>query len=467
MIRPTSIYATLLFFIFLTFPLLQLSSCASETDLLKEISEAAEEPNAISNAKITNFSFLSVDNNGLTTDIIGTLDENTKTVYVELDPLLIPIEKLVPTIVISPGSTVSPTSKATQDFSHERTYTVTAENGTKETYKIIPSIIGNICTSNLQDSGPIKVSADNQRIENLYIRTSNQHGIEINNYTGVVISNCIIEYTGKFMGIKFTSADNLTIKNCSIKYVNAPAKGPLEDADRNCIEGIGSQNIVITNVRVEDGSTGIRLNQCDNSILKYIEGHNMRGPFPRGQLVQYDKCIGGLLENFSVINDREIAWTEDNVSIYKSGGQQIKKGLIVGNNSPTGVGVLFEDQNTEGARGGYGGIVEDVDFLEMGNGVVSSVEGSKNVSFTRIRAKQIICGDLGQNRGKSTSNSLIFGAFGTTANTGGNSINNCIVFNSCNPTNIVWPEHNFDVIDYRTDIDFEPRNPIVLNFNCD
>ena len=103
----------------------------------------------------------------------------------------------------------------------------------------------------------------------------------------------------------------------------------------------------------------------------------------------------------------------------------------------------------------------------MGNGVVSSVEGSKNVSFTRIRAKQIICGELGQNRGKSTSNSLIFGAFGTTANTGGNSINDCIVFNSCNPTNIVWPEHNFDVIDYRTDIDFEPRNPIVLNFNCD
>ncbi|TDT46721.1 parallel beta helix pectate lyase-like protein [Maribacter spongiicola] len=446
--------------------MLQLSSCASETELLKELNESTEESDPIPNAKITNFSFLSVDNDGLTTDIIGTLDENTKTVYIELDPLVIPIEQLVPTIAISPGSTVSPTSKTTQDFSHELSYTVTSDNGTKTTYKIIPSIIGNICTANLQDSGPIKVTANNQRIENLYIRTTNQHGIEINNYTGVIISNCIIEYTGAFMGIKFTSADNLTIKNCSIKYVNAPAKGPLEDAERNCIEGIGSKNIVITNVRVEDGSTGIRLNQCDDSVLKYIEGHNMRGPFPRGQLVQYDKCVGGLLENFSVINDRDIAWTEDNISIYKSGGQQIKKGLIVGNNSPTGVGVLFEDQNTEGARGGYGGIVEDVDFLEMGNGVASSVEGSKNVTFTRIRAKQIICGDLGQNRGKSTSNSLIFAAFGTTANTGGNKIIDCIIYNSCNPTNIVWPEHNFDLIDYKDDIDFEPRKPIVLNFTC-
>ena len=464
MIRPTSLKNTLFFFTTLLLFTCLFESCASEKDHVEDGNttyEQSEEP------KIITFSFLTTDNNGLTTDIAATLDEETKIIYVELDPLVLNIAQLIPTVTLSSGSTVSPISKSEQDFSHEVTYTVTAENGTTTVYKVVPSIIGNICTSNLVDSGPIVVHTNNQRIDNLYIRTSDQHGIEISNHTGVVISNCIIEYTGAYMGIKFTSADNLTIKNCYIKYTNAPSSGPLADSERNCIEGIGSQNIVIANVKLEDGSTGIRLNQCDDSVLRYIEGHNMRGPFPRGQLVQYDKCAGGLLENFSVINDRDVAWTEDNISIYKSGGQQIKKGLIVGNNSPTGVGVLFEDQNTEGARGGYGGLVKDVDFLEMGNGVVSSVEGSKNVSFTRIRAKQIICGDLGQNRGKSTSNSLIFGAFGTTANTGGNSINDCIVYNSCNPTNIVWPEHNFDVIDYRTDIDFESRNPIVLNFNCD
>ncbi|VXB65169.1 right-handed parallel beta-helix repeat-containing protein [Maribacter litoralis] len=467
--RPTLNSATFLFYVTIICYILPLGSCASEKDNFEDDQTTnipPEEPTANSNAKITSFSFLSTDNEGLTTNINGTLDEETKTIRVELDPIQIAIEQLIPTITLTSGSTVSPISKSEQDFSHEITYTVTAENGIATAYKVVPSIVGTICTDNLEDSGPVIVTANNQRIENLYIRTSNQHGIEINNHSGVVITNCIIEYTGAFMGIKFTSADNLTIKNCYIKYTNAPSSGPLEDSERNCIEGIGSQNIVIANVKLEDGSTGIRLNQCDDSVLRYIEGHNMRGPFPRGQLVQYDKCDGGLLENFSVINDREVAWTEDNISVYKSGGQQIKKGLIVGNNSPTGVGVLFEDQNTEGARGGYGGLVEDVDFLEMGNGVVSSVEGSKNVSFTRIRAKQIICGDLGQNRGKSTSNSLIFAAFGTTANTGGNTINDCIVYNSCNPTNIVWPEHNFDVIDFRTDVDFEPRNPIVLNFNC-
>lgn len=468
-LQPMYFNISVVFIMLLALPLLQLGSCSSNNDGFTEVRETEslpEEPIVVSEPKITEFSFLATDNVGLVTNVIGTLDETNKTIFVELDPFLVTIENLTPTITVTSGSTVSPISKAVQDFSNELSYTVTASDGTAATYRIAPSIIGNICTADLQESGAIIVTANNQRIENLYIKSANQHGIEINNFTGVVITNCIIEYTGAYMGIKFANADNLTIKNTFIKYTNAPNSGPLPDATRNCIEGIQSQNLVITNVKVEDGSTGILLNQCDDSVLKYIEGINMRGPYPRGQLVQYDKCIGGLLENFSVINDRDIAWTEDNISIYKSAGQQIKKGLIIGNNSPTGVGILFEDQNTEGARGGYGGLVEDVDFLEMGNGVVSSVEGSKNVTFKGIRAKQIICGDLGQNRGKSTSNSLIFAAFGTTESTGGNKIIDCIVFNSCNPTNIVWPEHNFELIDYRDDIDFEPRKPIVLSFTC-
>ncbi|MBT2161475.1 right-handed parallel beta-helix repeat-containing protein [Zobellia barbeyronii] len=486
--RKLTYYKTTILLAF-AFLVLQLGSCSSDTDAFntpntantppdvtpeatpedspEDTPEATPEtPVVITEPEITAFRFSTADNEGLTTDIIGTLDKDTKTIHVELNPYSVAIQELMPTIALSSGTTVSPESKAVQDFSSEITYTVTAENGTIATYTIVPSLSGNICKSNLQESGPISVSANNQRIENLYIKTSNQHGIEINNFSGVVISNCIIEYTGAYTGIKFANADNLTINNCSITYTNAPSSGPLPDATRNCIEGIESQNLVITNVKVKDGSTGISLNQCDDSVLTYIEGHNMRGPYPRGQFVQYDKCIGGLLENFSVINDRNIAWTEDNISIYKSAGQQIKKGLIVGNNSPTGVGVLFEDQNTEGARGGFGGLVEDVDFLEMGNGVVSSVEGSKNVIFTRIRAKQIICGDLGQNRGVPTSNSLIFAAFGTAEGTGANKIVDCIVYNSCNPTNIVWPEHNFELIDYRDDIDFEPRKPIELHFTC-
>lgn len=475
-LQPMCFNTSVLFLMVLILPLLQLGSCSSDYDILSESiikDTSTEEAVFIPTLRISNFNIQSIDNIGLNTDIIGVIDEEKKLIYVEIDSSNISTLQLKPTITVDSAATVIPDTDTPQDFSEEVTYTVTTENGAEENYTVIPTIVESeiieseivetLCSSNRQDSGPIVVIENNQRIENLHIRTSNQHGIEINGFTGVVISNCIIEYTGAYVGIKFSNADNLTIENCSIKYTDAPSSGPLPDATRNCIEGFNSQNLGITHVKVEDGSTGIRLDQCDESVLTYIEGHNMRGPFPRGQLVQYDKCIGGLLENFSVINDREIAWTEDNISIYKSAGQQIKKGLIVGNNSPRGVGVMFEDQNTEGARGGIGGLVEDVDFLEMGNGVASSVEGSGNVTFNRLRAKEIICGELGQNRGQPASNSLIFAGFETT---GGNKITDCLVYESCNPTNIIWPEYSFEVLDYRDDIDFEPREPIVLNFDC-
>ena len=480
-LQPMYFNTSILFLMVLVLPLLQLGSCSSDHDILSESiikDTSTEEAVFIPTLRISNFSIQSNDNIGLNTDIIGVIDEEQNLIYVDIDTSSITTLQLKPTITVDSAATVIPDTTTPQDFSEEVTYTVTSENGDEENYTVVPTIaepeiaepeivepeiVETPCTSNRLDSGPIIVTENNQRIENLHIKTSNQHGIEINGFTGVVISNCIIEYTGAYMGIKFAKADNLTIENCSIKYTDAPSSGPLPDATRNCIEGFDTENLVITHVKVEDGSTGIRLDQCDESVLNYIEGHNMRGPFPRGQLVQYDKCIGGVLENFSVINDREIAWPEDNISIYKSAGQQIKKGLIVGNNSPRGVGVMFEDQNTEGARGGTGGLVEDVDFLEMGNGVASSVEGSGNLTFNRLRAKQIICGELGQGRGLPESNSLIFAAFDTS---GGNKIIDCLVYESCNPTNIIWPEYSFEVVDYRTDIDFEPRDPIVLDFGC-
>lgn len=475
-LQPMYFNTSVLFLMVLALPLLQLESCTSDHDILSEAvikDTPTEDSGVIPILRIIDFSILTTDNTGLITDIIGIIDEEKKLIYVEIDSSNLSTLQLKPTIIVDTASTVIPDTNTPQDFTEEVTYTVTSETGAEENYTVIPIIVEpeivepeiaeTPCTSNRQDSGPIVITENNQRIENLHIKTSNQHGIEINGFTGVVISNCIIEYTGAYVGIKFAMADNLTIENCSIKYTNAPSSGPLPDATRNCIEGFDTENLVLTHVKVEDGSTGIRLDQCDESVLTFIEGHNMRGPFPRGQLVQYDKCIGGLLENFSVINDREIAWTEDNISIYKSAGQQIKKGLIVGNNSPNGVGVMFEDQNTEGARGGTGGLVEDVDFLQMGNGVASSVEGSGNVTFNRLRAKEIICGELGQARGESTSNSLIFAAFDTS---GGNKIIDCLVYESCNPTNIVWPEYSFEVVDYRDDIDFEPRDPIILDFTC-
>jgi len=317
-----------------------------------------------------------------------------------------------------------------------------------------------LAQSVLEPSGPLQVTQDAAVVENLHITASGENGILVQNAQGVTIRNCKIDFTGNCRGIFFRNAPGIVIENCDITYTDAPAAGALPGTDRNAIEGENSGDGTISRVRMRDASTGIYLRYCDNSEVQYIEGYNFRGPFPRGQLIQWHICRHGTLEDFSVINDRNIAWTEDNINSYRGGGQIIRRGLIVGNNSPSGVGVLFEDQEEADATGIMGGTVEDVDMTGMGNGVCSGADGANSIDFIRIRARDNVCGDLGQGRGTSGSNSLIFSGYG-----GGYDLDviDATLWNLCNPGNIFWPGDAFTTRDYVLE-NFTPRDPVELVF---
>ena len=98
-------------------------------------------------------------------------------------------------------------------------------------------------------------------------------------------------------------------------------------------------------------------------------------------------------------------WTEDNVSIYRSENCVVRRGLLDGNNSPTGVGVMFENVSS--------GLVEDVDTIRQGNGSFSAWT-SQNVIFRRTRARENICADQG--RGKPSSGAQIWVGGGSSMN---------------------------------------------------
>ena len=88
-------------------------------------------------------------------------------------------------------------------------------------------------------------------------------------------------------GIEFKDADNLSIVNASLELRGAAnATGPLPSAAAVAITGSDSAWVRINRVRAKGTSSGIYLVQCANAHLSFIEGHNMRGPFPRGQCVQ-------------------------------------------------------------------------------------------------------------------------------------------------------------------------------------
>ena len=88
----------------------------------------------------------------------------------------------------------------------------------------------------------------------------------------------------------------------------------------------------------------------------------MRGPYPRGQLVQFDKSNDCLLEDFSVVNRPGQSWVEDNISVYRSSKCVIRRGLVDGNDSPGGVGIMVEQSASREAPV----LIEHVDAIPPG-----------------------------------------------------------------------------------------------------
>lgn len=303
------------------------------------------------------------------------------------------------------------------------------------------------CT--LTDSGPVSATADGQHIENLHIVTDGTPGIEVNGFSDVVIHNVWIEHKNA-AGIALSNADRASVDNVLVEHTGAPASGQNPSSDLLNISCYASAAPQVTRAKLSRGSSGIYLLQCPDSDLSFIQGYDMRGPFPRGQLVQWDKSDRGSLTDFSMVNPAT-SWPEDNVNMYQSLNMTVARGFIDGNNSPSGIGVIFDGDTSTGT-------VEDVDAVHMGNGCFSAYAGADGSVFRRTGCRDNICTDQG--RGVPSSNALMWcGKPGLTQLR----IEASEYFAACNPTNIVWPTTSFAVVE-TTENDFTPRAPLDLKF---
>jgi hypothetical protein len=294
-------------------------------------------------------------------------------------------------------------------------------------------------------------SRDGQVIENLRITSTSGPAIVVEGHSGVVIRNVQIRHAGG-PGIAFNDAANLRIEDVDILHTGAPTSGANPSADLNNIDGYGTTGLVVTRVRLTRGSSGIYLIECPGARLSFVEGHDFRGPFPRGQVVQFNHSDGSFLEDFSAENPPG-SWTEDNVSVWRSSNVTIRRGLVDGNNSPSGAGIMYELD--DGVA--HGGLTEDVDAVRQGNGCFSAYPG-RDVTFSRVRARDNICGDQG--RGAPLSNALVFGGEPSSTNL---RILDSRTHALCNPGNLVWDADTFTTVQI-SDENFTPRAPLRLDF---
>lgn len=311
-------------------------------------------------------------------------------------------------------------------------------------------------TFQLQDSGPIEVTHDGQIIRNLNITATEAYaGINTNGYKNVIIENCRIttinETGSECYGIEAVDADGLVIRNVDI--INGSASVGLvpnrTSKDIN-IDLTGGSGITIENVRMTGGSSGIYGDTVTDIKMENIEGYNFKGPMARGQFILMGNSTNVSLDGFYNKNDAGNSYPEDNINMYNSSNITIKNGLLDGNNSITGCGIMFE--------GSTNGVCENVDAINMGNASFAT-SGASNIDFINVRSKD---NHFDQGRGANSSNCLVFGVEGGDTDitlTGA-------VFNSVNPLNYIWSYDSAKLT--QTNVvenqDFTPTSPLQLNF---
>jgi hypothetical protein len=241
-------------------------------------------------------------------------------------------------------------------------------------------------------------------------------------------------------GVDLRDCPGTTIEDCVFSVPDAPKAGPLE-RETNAVSILRSPDCTVRKIYLRDCSTGVYATDSPRLRVEHVTGENQRGPFPRGMLVQFNRSAGSTLEDFFARNDIGVAHTEDNVSIFFSDDCVIRRGCIDGNNSPTGVCVMFQDS--------HNGLCEDVDAVRFSNGAFSAYPG-RNVAFSRCRARDSY---RPTPRGEPQSKSLIFAASPGSADV---RVRDCAYFAHVNPHNLLWDRRFFTTVEL-SEIDFTPR----------
>jgi hypothetical protein len=294
----------------------------------------------------------------------------------------------------------------------------------------------------------IESSYDGQVIENLDIYVEDGYGLEIT-HDNVIVRNVRIHHeTGA--GILVQDASNVQILNSEIINADPPRGQDPETSDEVMnIEVIRAAGLKIQNVTLRDGATGIHLYESPGAQISHVDGYNFHGPFPRGQFVQFNNSGDSTLTGFYVYNDPANSHPEDNISVYDSPNVEISDGVIDGNNSASGVGIMFENDST-------GGHVTGVDVIHMGNGAFSSY--ADDVVYDTTRTFDSIW--LDQGRGESLSNGLHW-----NHSASGVRILNSTYTNPGNPENISWGSSAAGMRDIQQDADAAPMARITNDFD--
>ena len=164
--------------------------------------------------------------------------------------------------------------------------------------------------------------------------------IKLVNCADVTISCCELH------SITLAQCERITIRNCWI-----------HDHTDIALNLWKANNVRIEGCRIENVVSGVFAAECKSVQFIGNFSRNMKGPFPRGQMIQLDKATGpnNWIQGNYAINDRDKSFPEDVIILYQSEGEQgspimVEDNYLVGDlkegsegKSKTGSGIMTAD----------------------------------------------------------------------------------------------------------------------------
>lgn len=164
--------------------------------------------------------------------------------------------------------------------------------------------------------------------------------VELWKCTDIVISCCDLR------SLQISECQRVTIRNCWI-----------HDSTNIGVAVSNSSAVRIEGCRFENVVTGLYASDSQNVAFGGNFSRNVQGPFPRGQMVQFDNVSGAAcrIEANYAINDQGRSHPEDVINVYQSHGQEgfpivVEGNYLVGDpqagsegKSPSGSGIMLAD----------------------------------------------------------------------------------------------------------------------------
>jgi len=126
--------------------------------------------------------------------------------------------------------------------------------------------------------------------------------------------------------IELSECQRVVVRNCR-----------LHDTPRNGVSLYRSQEIWVEGCQIERVASGVYADQCQGVQVVGNSVRNVLGPYPRGQLAQFDNVTGknnAICGNYG-INESGRSHHEDEINLYMSQGEPASP-LLVENNYLTG-----------------------------------------------------------------------------------------------------------------------------------